>query len=382
MNLVTPREATLVADCGGVIEEIAIAVVPGCFSGDPLLGALLSALGNFAGTLPRDVLLHVLGTIATKGDIERWLGGLGLACGTLSVEADLGETTDTSDFWMQDPLLVFQGTAGGKYLQQHCENPGDHAAWLSKATGIPVERAAFHLAGGNLLVGPDFRLTGQDSIDLTQVIIERERGIGTAFERLAAIDHRPLLVAGYGYGVPTLEPPRAGAWNDPYRFRQYGGHIDRFISLTGLKTEDGRPRIVVADAELGPGGRAEELGSAPNRLDQTAERLEFLGFAVLRNPVPFVPTIGDRQLRARLYNNVLVENEIRQGQSRPLVWLPHYADAEPELAPFDAENFRLWRGLGFEPVPAYGWTKLTVAMGAVRCVSKVLKRNPSFRFVG
>jgi hypothetical protein len=371
----TTGAAALVPDCGGAIEDIAITVVPGCFSGDPLLDALLAALGNFAEKLPGGVLLYVLGTAATRGRIERWLDGLSLACGTLFVEAGLSEAADTSDFWTQDPLLVAQDAGAGKYLRQDCENPGDHALWLSRTTGIPVETAAFHLAGGNLLVGPDFRLTGQDSIDLTQAIIDREGGTETAFERLSAIDARPLYVAGYGYGEQKNEPPRAGVWNDPYRFRQYGGHIDRFIALTGLKTADGRPRIMVADAMLGPGGRAAEFGATAKRLDQTAERLEFLGFSVLRNPVPFMPTIGDRQLRARLYNNVLVENETRQGRARPLVWLPHYGDVEPELASFDVENWRLWHGLGFEPVPTYGWGKLTVAMGAIRCATKVLKRN-------
>ena len=375
-----PSSAALVADCGGAIEEMAIAIVPGCFGDDPLFAALIAALGNFAGTLPEDVRLHVLGNAATRDRIERWLDGLGLACRTVFVEAGLSEASDTSDFWAQDPLLILQGADGGKYLQQDCESPGNHARWLSRATSIPIEKAEVHLAGGNLLVGPDFLLTGQDSVDLTQGIIDREGGAETAFERLSALDRRPLYVAGYGYGEQKNETPRAGAWNDAYRFRQYGGHIDRFIAITGLKTAEGRPKIVVADARLGPGGRAAELGSAPQRLDWTAERLKLLDFEVLRNPVPFVPAIGDRQLRARLYNNVLVENEIRRGRSKPLVWLPQYADAEPELADFDIENSALWRELGFEPVAARGWSKLTVAMGAVRCATKVLRRNPSFQF--
>lgn len=380
MTQVQPPAAALVADCGGAIEEIAIAPVPGCFGDNALFGALLTALGNFATTLPEDVLLRVLGTGDTRNTIECWLNGLGLACRTSFVEAGLSKASDTSDIWMQDPLLILQGADDGRYLRQDCENPGDHAAWLSRSTGIPVERIAVHLAGGNLLVGPDFLLTGQDSIDLTQAIIDREGGTDTAFERLSAIDARPLYVAGYGYGEQTIDIPRAGSWSDPYRFRQYGGHVDRFITLTGLRTPEGRPIIVVGDARLGPRGREAEFGPAAKRLDQTAERLEFLGFAVRRNPVPFVPAIGDRQLRTRLYNNVLVENEIRRGRARPLVWLPHYGDEQSELADFDAENASLWEGLGFEVVALHGWTRPTVAMGAVRCASKVLRRNPRFRF--
>lgn len=379
MSTVSPVVSRLVPDCGGAIEEIAITVVPGCFGDNPLFCALLEAHGQFAKTLPESVLLRVLGTMSTRDRIERWLDGLGLACRTAFVEADLSTAADDSEFWMQDPLLVFQSGGGGKYLQQECENPGDHAIWLSRATGVAVENGHFHLPGGNLLVGPDFWLTGQDSIDLTQAIIDRDGETDTAFERLSAIDPRPLFVAGYGHGSLAYETPRAGVWNDPYRFRQYGGHIDRFIAVTGL-TAEGRPKIVVADAKLGPGGQAAELGPSPQRLDRTAERLELLGFEVLRNPVPFVPAIGDRQLRARLYNNMLVENEIRKGHSKPLVWLPQYADAEPELADFDAENSTLWRDLGFEPIAARGWSKLTVAMGAVRCATKVMKRNSSFRF--
>lgn len=372
--------AALVSDCGGAIEEIAIAPVPGCFGDNALLGALLTALGNFATTLPNELLLRVLGTAATRDAIERWADGLGLACRTSFVEADLSQAADTSDVWMQDPMLVLQGADGATYLRQDCENPGDHAAWLSRSTGIPVERIAVHLAGGNLLVGPDFLLTGQDSIDMTQAIIDREGGGETAFERLSAIDARRLYVAGYGYGEQTSDMPRAGNWSDPYRFRQYGGHIDRFIALTGLKTADARPIIVVGDARLGPRGREAEFGPAAKRLDQTAERLALLGFAVRRNPVPFVPAIGDRQLRARLYNNLLVENEIRRGRTRPLVWLPHYGEAEPELADFDAENAALWEGLGFEVIGLHGWARPTLAMGALRCASKVLRRTRRFRF--
>ncbi len=375
-----PPSDGLVPDCGGVIQEIAIAVVPGCFSGDPLLSALLSALGNFAGTLPPGVLLHVLGTAETRNSIDEWLGELRLGCETAFVEAGLSGGADTSEFWMQDQLLVLRYTGSAKFLQQDCENPGDHAEWLSRVMGIPAQRACVHLPGGNLLVGPDFLLTGQDSIDLTQAIIDREGSDDTAFLRLSAIDNRPLFVVGYGSGEQKNETPRAGAWSDPYRLRQYGGHIDRFIALTGLKTVEGRPKIVVADAKLGPGGRTAELGSISRALDATANRLDLLGFEVLRNPVPFVPALGDRQLRPRLFNNVLVENEKRDGRSRPLMWLPQFADAEPLLAPFDAENFELWHDLGFEPVPVYGWAKLTVAMGAVRCATKVLKRNASFHF--
>lgn len=387
MNRRFSPAAGLVPDCGGAIEEIAIAVVPACFTGDLLLRSLLSALGKFVETLPADVVLYVLAAVETKNQVAAWLSRLDLKCRPVLVQANLATKPDTSEFWVQDPLLVWRDGTDACFLQVECENPGDHAQWLGRRLGIPVERPNIYLAGGNLLVGPNFRLSGQDSIDLTQPLIdregnEREGSKESAYERLARMDARPLLIAGYSFGSEPDGPPAAGAWNDPYRLRQYGGHVDRFISLTGLVTADGRPKIVVADAKLANGGRQAEFGSIPKMLDATATRLGQQGFKVIRNAVPFVPALRDRQLRPRLYNNVIVENEIRAGNKRPLVWLPQFADEEPWLAPFDAFNAGLWRGLGFEPVPALGWSKLTVAMGAVRCATKVLKRNAAFRFSG
>lgn len=369
----------LVADCGGVIEEIAMAVVPACFSGSPLHQTLLAAQGFFAGTLPQGIRLHVLASPECRQAVTGWLASLPLACETRIVDAPLSQAWDSSEFWIQDPLLVRRDGATTVFLKVDCENPGDHAAWIGRGLGSAVEPCACHIAGGNLLVGPDFRIAGQDSLDFTQALIDRE-GIGAsqpaddAFARLSDMDPRPLFVAGYSFGAEAPSPPVAGRWDDPYRQRQYGGHIDRFIAVTGLVSPDRKPVIVVAEAMLGPGGRSEEFGLVAMALDGTAERLSGQGFHVVRNPVPFAPVLGPLQLRPRLYNNVLVENEVRIGRTRPLVWVPQFADAEPGLAEFDDANMAVWRGLGFEPVGAFGWSGLAAQMGALRCAAKVLRR--------
>ena len=112
------------------------------------------------------------------------------------------------------------------------------------------------------------------------------------------------------------------------------------------------------------------------QLDATAERLEDDGFAVLRNKVPYLahPAYAPNP-SLRAYNNVMLENAIRTGRSRPLVWLPHFGDLEPDLEAYDSANRAVWETLGFEVVPVPGWSALVRAGGALRCASKILRRG-------
>jgi hypothetical protein len=109
-------------------------------------------------------------------------------------------------------------------------------------------------------------------------------------------------------------------------------------------------------------------------LDASLFFLEEQGFAVNRNPVPLAVVSDTGKRLPRLYNNVLLENALRPGRSRPQVWVPQFGDREA-LEEFDSRNLAIWQRLGFDPVPVPGWSCLASRNGAIRCVTKALRRN-------
>lgn len=349
-------------DCGGAINRLAVSVIPQCFADHAVGRALLHALGRFVPTLPRDVALVVLSSRGSRSSVDCWLDEVAPSCRVEHVDAGFPQGDDTMALWTQDSFLV--AGDGGIYLRPASENPTPHAAWLGESFGILVERRDFALAGGNMLVGPDFKLVGCESLPED---LDRRTAMLAALERM---DARRMVEVGYRLGEGTPVGPGA----EFYRLRQYGGHIDRSISVTGL-TRGGRPLLVVARGVPTCGADPAGFGPIGDRLDRTAAALSAQGFAVLRNDVPFAPVLGMPQLRPRLYNNVLVENEVRPGRRRPLVWVPQFADEEPALETFDGANMALWRKLGFEAVAAFGWSGLAAQMGALRCATKVLGRG-------
>lgn len=351
-------------DCGGVITRLAASVIPQCFADHAAGRALRHALERFIPTLPAELTLTMLARRAGRGDLARWLDRLVLRCRIEQVDADFPDGEDTMALWTQDSFLVADG--GETYLQPASENATPHARWLSAALGKTARAEAFALAGGNMLVGHGFKLIGCESLPGEPT---RRAAMIAALQRF---DDRPVFEVGYRLGQGTPTGPDA----EYYRMRQYGGHIDRSVAVTGLVRE-GRPLLVVANGVPGPGADPAGFGPIGDRLDRTADALLALGFAVLRNDVPFVPVLGRLQLRPRLYNNVLVENEVRPGRTRPLVWVPQFAEDEPMLEEFDRSNRALWEGLGFEAVGAFGWSGLAAQMGALRCATKVLARGPS-----
>lgn len=351
-------------DCGGAITKLAVSVVPQCFAGHAAGGGLLYALERFIPTLPAELTLVMLARRASRRKLDRWLDRIAPCCRIEQIDAAFPDREDTMALWTQDSFLVVDG--GETYLQPASENATPHAWWLGDALGKTVRAETYALAGGNVLVAPGFKLIGCESLTDEPV---RRAAMMAALQRL---DPRPVFEVGYrlGQGRP------AGPGADYYRMRQYGGHIDRSIAVTGL-TREGRPLLVVANGVPGPDADPAGFGPIGDRLDRTADALSALGFAVLRNDVPFAPVLGGPQLRPRLYNNVLVENEVRPGRTRPLVWVPQFAGDEPILEEFDRSNVALWEGLGFEPIGAFGWSGLAAQMGALRCATKVLARGPS-----
>ena len=59
------------------------------------------------------------------------------------------------------------------------------------------------------------------------------------------------------------------------------------------------------------------------------------------------------------------------------MWLPTYGDREhPRLREVDQENERIWRGLGFTVDALPSFQVFARGLGAARCATKVLSREP------
>lgn len=156
---------------------------------------------------------------------------------------------------------------------------------------------------------------------------------------------------------------------------QCGFHVDQFVSVTGLRSDD-RPLLLVADPLAHTGCDARAATDLKRKLDASALSLARQGFAIVRNPIPVSPAIDTNKCLPRLYNNVLVENIVRSGQTRPFVWIPHFGDVEA-LDDFDGENRKIWEKLGFYAIGVAGWSHFASRNGALRCATKVINRDPA-----
>lgn len=365
---------SLVPDCGGLVEQVAIAI-PAALLRSPAATdpcQPLIPIGKLMEAFPADVLIIVMVDNACAMDAHYWLDRL-----DLKAQIQLGPLNPSANAitspWLQDAFHVrAQDPMAGpdqRYLAVSGDGPAHH---LARLTGAEIEAMDFHLDGGNQLVGPDFRLMGYSEIE--------------RIDAVRRLDQRPVSVFGYRVNDLGATPRQAGrsalpspsaALEAPARpspMHQFGYHVDQFVTLTGLH-RNGRPLLVVAEPV--PSDTPSSIVSAAGRcLDASAIFLEEQGFAILRNPVAFAITPDTNKRHARLYNNAIVENDIRAGHDLPIVWLPQFSDCEA-LGDIDDANANLWEGLGFQVERVFGWTHLASRCGALRCISKVLLRRPS-----
>lgn len=368
----------LLEDCGGLIEDIAAALPPQVLDGSRASNEMLNGLGNLAASFLPDMRLILLAEERSEATAQTWAAAAGIKARVEIVPVANGGLHPTA-FWIQDGFHVRHRDRQSRFDLARSDNAGQHGQWLGDGLGIATGAFDFHLAGGNQLVGPDFRLVGYRSIELSARAVNDRQALCRAFGMIADIDPRPVHLFGFRAsdfseadhrirGEGATPPPRRRS--APH---QAGFHIDTVVSLTG-KQQVGQPVILVADPVSPTHPGVAQVVNAKRQLDASAERLRRRGFVVLRNAVPYaVATHG--KLMPRLYNNVLVENEIRFGRPRPLVWMPCFGDAEP-LEDFDDRNAAIWCDLGFEVVRVSGWSPLAAINGALRCATKVLRRSP------
>jgi len=366
----------LVPDCGGLICWIALSL-PAAFFEDALTDAWFQPLlpiGNLLLALPADVEALLLIEPVSLVKARVWAKRLQAACTIVFVSA--AETRNlTGSPWIQDSFLVRTKTETGavdiEILAPETVGPGVSLATFLHA---PIGSLPIFLPGGNQLVGPDFRLVGHSSV------MPRGSGIATDIrstmenlEKLQALDERRICVFGYRTGNVSKERDSPESEEKLLQTgHQFGFHVDQFVSVTGLRRGN-RPLLLVGEPFAAGDAETPLIENARRLLNASVVSLIGQGFEVLRNPVPYITTPDSGKRLPRLYNNLILENDVRRGRERPMVWLPQFGDVE-RLEEFDRLNREVWEGLGFDVVPVSGWSYFASRNGALRCLSKVLKR--------
>jgi hypothetical protein len=276
--------------------------------------------------------------------------------------------------WAQDRVTAFRG-GDGAIAVLGADDPDDYTADAAgRACGgagraVPSARQP----GGNILVdGPVCFVGG----DLGETPFDTTRAIEVV--ACAPLERR-------GPSRFQIEP---GDWTwrqDIDRCiagegsRQPVFHLDMFMTLAGAGP-DGIPRILLGD----PVWASELIGlPLPEGFPVAAFKqidygLRLRGYAVLRNPLPFVYFDDyEAKLREWFYasaNNCWVECMSGAGGCR--VFLPEYGFGPwAELKATDDANAAVWEGLGFEVVRGGDFLPLADQLGSLNCVSRILDRG-------
>jgi hypothetical protein len=358
-----PQPARLVADCGGLIAKLALSIPSAFFSEEtfdrwcrPLL-----PIGNLVRALPSEIAIFLLVDRTRIAQAQAWLSTLSPASPVTLVALDVPEGARQSP-WIQDLFHVRKGEGGGQAVSEILSRPGAAIGpALARCLGWQAQTAMVDLDGGNQLVGDDFRLIGASGLSPNRFSNPLPRDDAPAgFGLLETLDDRSIHL--FGYRAPG-----------GVRLHQHGFHVDQFVSVTGL-CRNGCPLLLVAEPVLTDGLESRLVDQARQQLDASVAFLEDQGFSILRNPVPFVVTPDSGKRLPRLYNNVILENAVREGRQKPLVWLAQFGDVE-NVAACDEANRLIWQDLGFDVIGVPGWSHLASRNGALRCASKVLQRR-------
>ncbi|TRL32266.1 hypothetical protein [Rhizobium straminoryzae] len=367
-------EGGLLPDCGGLIRRIAFSVPPVFLEARPSEWYRpLVPIGNLLQALVADIEVFVLVEPDACASAEAWIGSLPLACPLRIIPVE-GPARARQSPWTQDLFHVRAPATAADEQGKILARPGARIGpTLAAALGWQVADPGVDLDGGNQLVGPDFRLIGRSAI-AGEAFPPGDGGAGAA---LLSLDPRPVHLFAYrasDLGGAAMPVPDPRSLKGVY---QCGFHVDQYVTVTGLR-HAGQPLLIVAEAQMADAGTSPMVEQIGRQLDASARRLADQGFAVRRNPVPFCVTPDSGKRLPRLYNNLVLENAVRPGGERPLVFLPQFADVEP-LDAYDAANRALWEELGFAVVPVHGFSQLASRNGALRCISKIVQRQ-SFQF--
>ena len=373
----------LVPDCGGLIRTVALALPAAFFAKSGVDDAVspLIPIGNLLSTLPSDIITIIAIDSASLTSARNWLASLPIRC--ILDLVPLSGNGNIPHPWIQDMFHVRTSDRGrgiAPELVLAVEN--SIGAGLAGHLGAAVSYSDVPLAGGNQLVGADFRLVGHSSLVENSGIGRKAAASAHRRRKIEALDgrhvhsvgNRPQDLGNVPFDLPAIPVDPAALEG---KMHQCGFHVDQFVSVTGLE-HGGRPLLLVADPVVHGGCNVHAATELKRKLDASALSLARQGFAIERNPIPVAPAIDTNKCLPRLYNNVVLENVTRSGQKRPFVWIPHFGDTET-LEEFDAVNRKIWDGLGFQPIGVVGWSHLSSRNGALRCAIKIVDRDPDTR---
>jgi len=384
LNAVQPLP--LVSDCGGLIRTIALALPAAFFAenGPADTVSPLIPIGNLLSALPADIVAAIVVDLACLAPAQSWLDSLPISCPTELIP--LAGNGSVSHPWLQDMFHVRRDDHDGDVVTEFVLGAEKAVGvTLAEYMGATTTHSDVALAGGNQLVGPDFRLVGHSSLQDDSGIQKNASIPSQRWRKVEALDGRSVFSFGYrpedlGNIPVSLDLSAAetcGAKIAGERMHQCGFHVDQFVSVTGLRS-GGRPLLLVADPVAQGGCNARAATDLKQKLDASVLSLARQGFAIERNPIPVSPAIDTNKCLPRLYNNVLLENVTRSGQKRPFVWIPHFGDREA-LGEFDAMNRKIWDRFGFQAIGVAGWSHLSSRNGALRCATKIINRGVDTR---
>ena len=373
----------LVPDCGGLIRTVALAL-PAAFFAERRMDDTISPLipiGNLLSALPSDIVAIIAIDSASLTSARNWLASLPIRCILELVPLSGNDTIPHP--WIQDMFHVRASDRGQEVAPELVLAAGNTIGpGLAEHLGAAVTHSDVTLAGGNQLIGADFRLVGHSSLvensgigRTTALSAHRRRKIGGLDGRsVHSFGYRPQDLGNVPFDLLAIPVDPAALEG---KMHQCGFHVDQFVSVTGLE-HGGRPLLLVADPVAHGGCNVHAATELKRKLDASALSLARQGFAIERNPIPVAPAIDTNKCLPRLYNNVVLENVTRSGQKRPFVWIPHFGDTET-LEEFDKVNRKIWDGLGFQPIGVAGWSHLSSRNGALRCAIKIVDRDSDTR---
>lgn len=163
------RPLPLMPDYGGLIRTIALALPASFFAENRAADTVspLVPIGNLLSALPADITAVILIDRASLGPARDWFGSLPAPCGTELIPLLAGNDS-VSHPWIQDMFHVRAVDPATEFVLVTEKAIG---VSLAEYLGAATTHSDVALAGGNQLVGPDFRLVGQSSL-------QDDRGIG------------------------------------------------------------------------------------------------------------------------------------------------------------------------------------------------------------